>query len=119
MDDRMGKCLEYIKEKVGQKKVLMLLSGGVDSTVCAALMTKALDPDKVIAIHIDNGFMRKGESAKVKESLEKIGLKVHGRTKIIYFQKYGYFLSVMISAKCLRSCSKIMRFANLELASSR
>lgn len=43
----------------------MLLSGGVDSTVCAALINRALGKDKVIAIHIDNGFMRKGESQQV------------------------------------------------------
>ena len=57
----------------------MLLSGGVDSTVCAALMMKTLGKDQVIAIHIDNGFMRKGESQLVKESLAKIGLDTHGR----------------------------------------
>ena len=43
----------------------MLLSGGVDSTVCAALITKALGQERVIAIHIDNGFMRKNESEQV------------------------------------------------------
>lgn len=59
----------------------MLLSGGVDSTVCAALMSKALDPERIVAIHIDNGFMRKGESESVKESLEKIGLKVQGKKR--------------------------------------
>lgn len=56
----------YIKESVGTKKVLLLVSGGVDSTVCAALLHKALRPDQIIAIHIDNGFMRKNETAKVK-----------------------------------------------------
>ena len=43
----------------------MLLSGGVDSTVCAALVNKALGQDRVVAIHIDNGFMRKNESEQV------------------------------------------------------
>ncbi len=47
MEDRQKKCLDYIREKVGDKKVLMLLSGGVDSTVCAALLRKALRPDQV------------------------------------------------------------------------
>ncbi len=45
----------------------MLLSGGVDSTVCAALMSRALKPDQIVAIHIDNGFMRKNESEQVKK----------------------------------------------------
>ena len=56
----------------------MLLSGGVDSTVCAALMNRALGVDRVLAIHIDNGFMRKGESDQVRDSLEKLGLNVRG-----------------------------------------
>ncbi len=54
-----------------------LVSGGVDSTVCTALLNTALGPERVVAVHIDNGFMRKNESAKVKESLENLGLKLH------------------------------------------
>lgn len=47
------------------KKVLVLVSGGVDSTVCAALVTKALSKDKVYALHIDNGtFSRQFFSTK-------------------------------------------------------
>ena len=61
----------------------MLLSGGVDSTVCAALLHKALQQDQVIAIHIDNGFMRKSESRQVEESLCGIGLKVKGEAFLI------------------------------------
>lgn len=56
----------------------MLLSGGVDSSVCAALLHKALKEDQVIAVHVDNGFMRKNESKKVEESLRALGLKVKG-----------------------------------------
>ena len=56
----------------------MLLSGGVDSTVCAALLHKALPENQVIAVHIDNGFMRKFESDHVETSLNKIGLHVKG-----------------------------------------
>lgn len=57
----------------------LLCSGGVDSTVCAALLHKALRQDQVIAVHIDNGFMRKDESQKVEESLGKIGLKLKSK----------------------------------------
>ena len=57
----------------------MLVSGGVDSTVCAALLHKALNEDQVIAVHIDNGFMRKKESQQVEESLRKLGLKLRGK----------------------------------------
>lgn len=52
----------------------MLVSGGVDSTVCAALLHKALNADQVIAFHIDNGFMRKNESILVERSLKSVGL---------------------------------------------
>lgn len=52
------------------------MSGGVDSTVCAALLHKALGSGRVIAVHIDNGFMRFNESDRVVESLNKLNLKV-------------------------------------------
>lgn len=71
---RETECVKYIKDTVGQNKVLLLVSGGVDSTVCATLLHKALKPEQIIAIHIDNGFMRKNESDKVQLSLQKIGL---------------------------------------------
>lgn len=76
MQGREVQCLKYIKDTVGSNKVLLLLSGGVDSTVCAALLHKALQSDQIIAIHIDNGFMRKNESAKVHNSLQKVGLNL-------------------------------------------
>ena len=65
----------------------MLLSGGVDSTVCAALLRKALGPEQVIAFHIDNGFMRKDESSNVEESLNQMGLPVKG-TFLSYVSRY-------------------------------
>ena len=57
-----------------------MVSGGVDSTVCAALLHKALGPEKVTAIHIDNGFMRYEESQAVVKSLNNLTppLNVHG-----------------------------------------
>ncbi|CAG9767416.1 unnamed protein product [Ceutorhynchus assimilis] len=73
---REEQCIKYIKDTVGNNKVLLLVSGGVDSTVCAALFHKALRQDQVIAIHIDNGFMRKNESVKVHDSLQKLGLNL-------------------------------------------
>jgi len=76
LQDRQAKCIEYIRDTVGNRTVLMLLSGGVDSTVCAALLRKSLKSDQIRAIHIDNGFMRKGESDQVLESLQKLGLEV-------------------------------------------
>lgn len=47
--------------------------------MCTALLVSALGPERVIAAHIDNGFMRTDESSKVKESLEALGLKLNGK----------------------------------------
>lgn len=73
---RESECIKYIKDSVGSSKVLVLVSGGVDSAVCAALLHKALKPEQIIAVHIDNGFMRKNESARVAQSLQKLGLNI-------------------------------------------
>ncbi|XP_046969605.1 GMP synthase [glutamine-hydrolyzing] isoform X1 [Vanessa cardui] len=74
---RREACVQYIRDTVGDNKVLVLVSGGVDSTVCAALLRNALREDQVIALHIDNGFMRKNESAKVERCLRELGVRLH------------------------------------------
>ncbi|KAF2075452.1 hypothetical protein CYY_003233 [Polysphondylium violaceum] len=74
LDDREQQAIKYIRDTVKDSKVLVLVSGGVDSTVCAALISKALGPQNVIALHIDNGFMRKDESSKVEKALGVLGL---------------------------------------------
>lgn len=75
--ERETVCIDEIKKIVGDTgKVLMLLSGGVDSTVCAALLKRALREEQIIAVHINNGFLRKNESEAVEESLLKLGVKV-------------------------------------------
>ncbi|MCK4808157.1 MAG: glutamine-hydrolyzing GMP synthase [Candidatus Aenigmarchaeota archaeon] len=76
MEDREIKAIEYIRDTVGDKKVLVLVSGGVDSSVCVALLNKALELEKVHALHIDNGFMRMDESQKVKEALNNIDVNL-------------------------------------------
>jgi len=66
------KATKKIKEEV-KGKALIAFSGGVDSAVCAALVNKAIS-GKLIAIHVDTGFMRKGESEQVKALMGKLGL---------------------------------------------
>ncbi|XP_047521536.1 GMP synthase [glutamine-hydrolyzing] isoform X1 [Pieris napi] len=74
---RRDACVQYIRDTVGDNKVLVLVSGGVDSTVCAALLRTALKEDQVVALHIDNGFMRKNESSKVERCLRELGVRLH------------------------------------------
>lgn len=62
-----------LRAQVGDRPVFLLASGGVDSTVCAALLGKALGPSRVHLLHIDNGLMRQDESAQVKAELERRG----------------------------------------------
>ncbi len=68
--------VKAIKEKAGNSKVICALSGGVDSTVAAVLVKKAIG-DNLICIHIDTGLMRKNESAKIEKVFnEKLNLNV-------------------------------------------
>ena len=64
----------YIRDTVGDKPVLVLVSGGVDSTVTVALLKETLGPEKVYALHIDNGLLRKNESRFVATALADFGV---------------------------------------------
>ena len=64
-----------IRRQVGRRSVLVLISGGVDSTVTGALLLDALDADQVHLMYIDTGLMRKDESVEVKAGLEKLGAR--------------------------------------------
>ncbi len=59
MDRFLDDLLERIHSDVGSGSVFLLASGGVDSTVCAWLLARALGPDRLHLLHIDNGMMRK------------------------------------------------------------
>ena len=74
LEDRIETSVRMIREKVGNEKVIVLVSGGVDSAVTAALLVRALPPENVYAIHIDHGMMRKNESDLICENLKKLGL---------------------------------------------
>lgn len=64
-----------IRRKAGSKKVLLLISGGVDSTVTGGILLNALPPEQVHLMYIDTGLMRKNESVEVAENLKKLGAK--------------------------------------------
>ena len=62
-----------IKERLKGKKVFLLVSGGVDSTVCFALLNKALGPSRVYGLNIDNGLMRQNEQKEIESVFRKNG----------------------------------------------
>jgi len=65
---------ERLRQQVGDGAVFLLASGGVDSTVAAVLIAQALGPERLHLLHIDNGLMRKNESAEVVEYFRELGL---------------------------------------------
>ncbi len=66
-----------LKEKIGDKKVIMALSGGVDSTVAATLISRAIGKN-LFGIFVDNGVLRKGEYEQVLETYKLLDLNVKG-----------------------------------------
>jgi GMP synthase (glutamine-hydrolysing) len=64
-------------KQIGDRKVIMALSGGVDSTVAATLIHKAIG-DRLIGIFVDNGVLRKDEFGQVLETYKQLGLNVKG-----------------------------------------
>ena len=62
-----------LQKQTEGRKVFLLVSGGVDSTVAFLLLNQALGEDRVLGLHIDNGFMRKGETALVERLLKDSG----------------------------------------------
>lgn len=66
-----------LRQQIGKRKVIMALSGGVDSTVAATLIHRAIG-DQLQGIFVDNGVLRKDEFEKVLHSYQQIGLRVTG-----------------------------------------
>jgi GMP synthase (glutamine-hydrolysing) len=69
--------VQQLKEKIGDRKVVMALSGGVDSTVAATLISRAIG-DRLYGIFVDNGVLRKNEFENVLTTYKTIGLHVKG-----------------------------------------
>lgn len=73
MKNYAEKQIKEIKEKVGDKKVLLALSGGVDSSVVAALLSKAVG-EQLTCIFVDHGLMRKNEGDEVEAAFKDSGM---------------------------------------------
>ena len=69
--------VEQIKQQVGDGQVVMALSGGVDSTVAATLISRAIGT-RLHGIFVDNGVLRKNEFQQVLDTYQQIGLNVRG-----------------------------------------
>ena len=70
MESYMYRCIEEIRSKVGNDKVLLALSGGVDSSVCAALFAEAVG-SQLTCVFVDHGLLRKDEGDEVEKAFEK------------------------------------------------
>ena len=81
--------IALIRQQVGDKKVLLALSGGVDSSVVAALLIKAIGK-QLICVHVNHGLMRKGESESVIEMFQN-GLDAN----LVYVDATDRFLDLL------------------------
>ena len=81
--------VELVRKQVGDKKVLLALSGGVDSSVVAALLIKAIGK-QLVCVHVNHGLMRKGESEQV---IEVFGKELDAN--LIYVDATDRFLSLL------------------------
>ena len=85
----IAKQVREIRAQVGEKKVLLALSGGVDSSVVAALLIKAIGR-QLVCVHVNHGLMRKGESEQV--------IQVFGKeldANLVYVDATDRFLNLL------------------------
>ena len=73
METFIKETTERLQQEVGERKVLMFISGGVDSSVAFALLDRVLGRDQMLGLYIDNGFMRKDESTEIIERYRQLG----------------------------------------------
>ena len=75
MEHYVEELNQSLKTRAGENPVLLLISGGVDSTVAGAALLKMLKTEQVHLMYMDTGLMRKDETAIVRANLEKLGAK--------------------------------------------
>ena len=88
-DKFIAEQVAAVREQVGDKKVLLALSGGVDSSVVAALLIKAIGK-QLVCVHVNHGLMRKGESEQV---IEVFGKELDAN--LIYIDATDRFLDLL------------------------
>lgn len=87
MTNYIADQVELLRKQIGDKKVLLALSGGVDSSVVAALLIKAIGK-QLVCVHVNHGLLRKGESEQVIEVFQK-----QMGAKLIYVDATDRFLN--------------------------
>ena len=76
MEDYITEAVEMIRNQVGKDQVILGLSGGVDSSVAAALIHRAIG-DQLTCVFVDNGLLRKNEREQVRDTFQKnMGMKL-------------------------------------------
>lgn len=73
----IGTTIAELREKIGAERVVLGLSGGVDSSVAALLLNEAIG-DQLYCIFVDNGLLRKDEFSQVLHDYREMGLNIHG-----------------------------------------
>lgn len=106
--------LAKIRFTAKDKKVLIFLSGGVDSTVAFTLLNKSLGQKRVLGIHIDNGFLRKNESKAIatryRDEVRELGRKLGLQDEMAHrhpFPELGLAINVLCSIGELPTKSKV------------
>ena len=89
IDNFIDEEMARVRALVGEKKVFMLVSGGVDSTVAFVLLVRALGPERVYGLFVDTGFLRLNERDQVEKSLKDLGFdNLHVKdASALYFEK--------------------------------
>ncbi|MEG2119792.1 MAG: asparagine synthase-related protein, partial [Pseudoflavonifractor sp.] len=90
MENFIADQVELIRQQVGDKKVLLALSGGVDSSVVAALLLKAIG-NQLTCVHVNHGLLRKGEPEQVIEVFQK-----QMKANLVYVDATDRFLDKLL-----------------------
>ncbi len=101
-DAFINEQIAEVKAQVGDKKVLLALSGGVDSSVVAALLIKAIGK-QLVCVHVNHGLMRKGESEQVIEVF-----KNQLDANLIYIDATDRFLDLLKDVEAPETKRKII-----------
>lgn len=75
MEGYVQRIGDEIFQEVGKRRVFMLVSGGVDSTVAFTLLNEVIGPERVQGLLIDTGLMRKDEVRKIKDAFDLLGIE--------------------------------------------